>query len=1408
DPQQRLLMELSYEALDDAGQIKENISGTRTGVFIGISSNEYSQLQFDDTTVITSHSGTGSALSIAANRISYFFNLLGPSLAVDTACSSSLTAVHLACQSIRNGECSMALAGGVNIILSPANSIAFTKAGVLAPDGRCKTFDSRANGYVRGEGGGVVVLKKLSAALADGDPVHALLLGSAIGQDGRTNGLMAPSAESQEALLREAYKSAGISPNSIQYIETHGTGTLLGDSMEAKALGVVLGADRINGPCLVGSVKTNIGHLEAAAGIAGLIKVILSIKHKTIPKSLHYLSPNPHIPFQELNLKVNSGLSEWTSGAEAAIAGVSSFGFGGTNVHLIVSEARNAKGDIHNQDAEDIGCNLLPLSAGSPEALRSVAHSFLKLLAPESEIAAIDICHAAGLRRSQFNYRLAVTGNSRDELFFSLQSFIQGEQDANLFSGNSFQQRHPKLVFVFSGQGGQWFGMGRDLLKQEAVFYKEIEQIDLIIQGKLGWSLMDELSAEETSSRLKEIDIVQPVLFAIQVALVKLFESWGIKPEAVAGHSMGEVAAAHVAGVLELEDAVQVVCGRSRVLKQLKGRGSMLATELSPSQANEIIKEYGEDITLAVINSQTSTVLSGNAETIKKVMDTLEKQNVFCKPVNVDVASHSPQIDTLRSDLQIALASLKPQPARLPIYSTVTGRLANDLNFDADYWIDNLRKPVHFSDCVNDLLKDGYTAFIEIGPHPVLLSSIQQSLNSRNSDTLLLPSMRRDEPGRKQLQKTLAALYTAGFSINWNKLYQRGANYVPLPLIPWNRQRYWIEKSTAGSRNKKPNSGHVHALLGERINLANAHSTFVWQTVFDEQLLQMLGDHKVDNETVFPAAGYIEMALQAANETGLHLTHELTDFVISKKMILHTGQAKSVQVIVGPDKNDSLTFGVYSSDNGKQDWALHASATFTQKQTAIDPVASDKTSTDRIRKNCKSDITAEQFYQALSLRGLQYGPSFRGIKQLWKNEREVLGLISLPASLQQDGDEYQIHPVLMDSCLQVLAAMQNNLFENDIYLPTGFKTIRFYAPPGRFLWSHVSLKNELTAGSDVINADIRLTDEDNRVVAELFGFRLQRTGRRIQKPVLNQESWLYKINWRPDSRKTATANTQHEKKHWLIFADGEGVAEQLANQLEKAGDSCHMVFYNEAITDLNDNEESALRELIEKHLLRAGSPLYGIIHLWSLSIPVQSAEFRCTSDAMRRPGCDSALLLVQTLARRMSVLPRLWFVTRGAQSVIPDEAIAVEQSALWGFAKVISLEFPELKCVRIDLDRAQSTAESIPHLVNQLFIDGDEDQLAFRSGTRYVPRLQPFTQAVLNAKPANRLRSDATYLITGGLGALGLKTAEWLVKMGARHLVLLGRNQPSPLAKKITDQLRQEGIEIVLARADVSDPDQ
>lgn len=1401
DPQQRLLMELSYEALDDAGQNKEDINGSKTGVFIGISINEYSQFQLGNPMKIASHSGTGSALSIAANRISYFLNLRGPSMAIDTACSSSLTAVHLACQSLRNGESKLALAGGVNMILSPAHSIAFTKAGVLSPDGKCKTFDASANGYVRGEGGGVVALKALSEAIADGDRIHAVIPGSAMTQDGRTNGMMAPSQESQENMLREAYHAAGIQSKDVQYVEAHGTGTLLGDSMEASALGSVVGLNRSDGPCAIGSVKTNFGHLEAAAGMAGLIKVILSIKNKTIPPSLHFKTPNPHIPFGELNLHVQNESKSWPSSSNPAIAGVSSFGFGGTNVHVVVRELEQTLEENNEViETKDSNFYVLPLSANNKENLHSLADNFQNLLSSDSTISTEDICFAAGKRRSQYDLRLAAIGTTRNELSESLSAFIAGEQDPNLIHSGVIAERQQKLAFVFSGQGGQWFGMGRELLQKEPTFHKSIERIDDIIRTNFGWSMMDVLRSDNPESGVNDIDKIQPIIFAIQIALAELWKSWGVRPDAVIGHSMGEVAASYVAGVLSLEDAIKVICVRSQLLTALQGQGSMLATELSPEQAKEVLKGYEDKISIAVINGPTSTVLSGDPVKMEEIMATLDGQDLFCKLVKVDVASHSPQIDQLRPEMLKVLEGIQPQKAKITIYSTVTGKRADDVKFDAAYWVDNLREPVLFSDAIGELLDSKYSSFIEMGPHPILLSSIQQSIQSHHPEISLLPSLRREEGEQEVILRSLGSLYNEGFSIAWDKLYDSPGNHVQLPTITWNRQRYWLETKTAGATKNWQTSSNSHPLLGDRISLANSPDTFIWQMSIDDAVMHLLADHRIGDDIIFPAAGYIELAIQAAKETGLSKSHTFSDFNFKENMILEDGKSKSIQVVLAPDENDGLIFGVYSQNNAEEKWVHNASATFNKADTSSD--ASACISLDEIKQHSTGQTKATEFYQSLQKRGIDYGPAFSGVEQIWSNETESLGRIRLPESLKFDSDQYQIHPALLDACLQVLAATNRASNNPGLYIPAGCKQIRFFSQPEEIVWSHVTLSPENSPGQDSMEADVRIFGEDNKIIAELIGLRLHRTNRRISNEPAEKDIWQYKLAWQVNNDLIATPKISGEKRNWIIFSDDKGVGEALMSKLEAADDNCQLLHSNDLLKKLDNG--ITIQQIIEDLLNETPTPIHGIIHLWSLSLPTQSSD---VSNTMNSLGCYSVLHLIQALEQRITGSPKLWLVTKGAQSINTDMPVAIEQSPILGLGKVISLELPELKCVRLDLDAQHTNLESADLLFRQISSDSQEDQISFRARDRYVQRLVP-----VKPKPYRTnvvpIRDNSTYLITGGLGGLGLVTAKWMAQRGAKHLVLMGRSEPSTFAYQVIEEIKELGVEVHVGQADVSDQTQ
>ncbi|HTY32522.1 SDR family NAD(P)-dependent oxidoreductase [Mycobacterium sp.] len=789
DPQQRLILEVAWEALEDAGQVPERLAGSDTGVFVGISTTDYANLRAGQFQLVDAYTGTGNALSIAANRLSYFYDFHGPSMAIDTACSSSLVAVHLACRSLRDGECSLALAGGVNVILSPALMINFTKAKLMAPDGRSKTFDAGADGYVRGEGAGIVVLKPLSRALADNDPIYAVIRGTATNQDGRTNGLIAPSRQSQEAVLAAAYRRAGLSPGTAQYVEAHGTGTFLGDAIEANALGTILADGRPPGsPCLIGSVKTNIGHLEAAAGVAGLIKVALALKHKAIPPSLNFVEPNPEIPFDSLPVRVAQTLTPWPENGGRAVASVSSFGMGGTNAHAVLTEAPQVRPAVAEPGPAPDRAELLPLSARSPEALAALADRYESVLG--SGVGLADLCYTAGAHRGHLEHRLSVVADSPAAMSESLTAYRQGQSRPGISVGQCRPGQRPNVVFVFPGQGSQWQGMGQRLQAEEPVFREALAACERAIQPYLGSSVLEALAKDE---ELTDIGLIQPAIFAIQVALAALWRSWGAEPTAVVGHSMGEVAAAHVAGALSLEDAARVICTRALMLRTVRGRGTMMAAELSLAEAEELIAGREREVAIAASNSHRSTVLSGDQTVLAELMAELQQRERFCRWVDVDVAAHSPQMDALVPALRAGLAGLRASAPAIPIYSTVTGDLLTDRLSDADYWAQNLRSSVHFSPALRRLLDGGHDAVVEISPHPVLLTSIREDAEDVRRRCTALPSMRRDAGGRATALASLGTLYTLGQPIAWERLYPAGSHFVAAPTYPWQRVHSWMD---------------------------------------------------------------------------------------------------------------------------------------------------------------------------------------------------------------------------------------------------------------------------------------------------------------------------------------------------------------------------------------------------------------------------------------------------------------------------------------------------------------------------------------------------------------------------------------------------------------------------------------
>jgi myxalamid-type polyketide synthase MxaE and MxaD len=788
DPQQRLLLKIAWEALEDAGQPIDDLAGTDTGVFVGLWLNDYEARLFGATPETEFYMTTGTGRYAASGRISYCFGLEGPSLTIDTACSSSLVAVHLACQSLRTGDCSMAIAGGANIILQPHVTVAYSQSRMMAPDGRCKFGDAQADGYVRSEGAGVVVLKPLKKAITDRNPIYAVIRGSAITNDGKSSGsLGTPSRSGQERLLRRAYENAGLSPGSVQYVESHGTGTSAGDPVELGALGTVLATGRTS-PCLVGSVKTNLGHTEGAAGLAGLIKVALSLHYRAIPPSLHYQQPNPNIPWAELPLNVVRELTAWPSEPGAGIGSVSAFGIAGTNAHVVLGEAPqpNSKTatDGHSRAV------LLPISARSWKSARNLAGAYASWLG-SGQVSLRDVTYTASRRRSHHACRLAVVGETTSELKQQLETWLASEAGTEGMIGQ-------KIVFVFPGQGSQWLGMGRELMQREPVFRETLAQCDSALRPFVDWSLLEQLQSDETSPsyHLSEIDCIQPTLLAIEIALAELWRSWGIKADAVIGHSMGEVAAAFIAGALTLDDAMRVISCRSKLLRRTSGQGAMAIVELSTEETEAVLTGLQDRLSIAVSNSPTSTVISGNPAAIEQVLQNLEERGVFCRPVRVDVASHSPQMDQLQPELLAALSDVLPTKAAIPIYSTCQARILNGTECDARYWADNLRRPVLFSQMTQKLLAADYGVFIEMSPHPVLLPAIEQGFQHSSRAGAAIPSLRRKEPEQQTILTSLGKLYELGYSPDWEQLNPAG-DFVKLPRYSWDEERFWCDSNPA-----------------------------------------------------------------------------------------------------------------------------------------------------------------------------------------------------------------------------------------------------------------------------------------------------------------------------------------------------------------------------------------------------------------------------------------------------------------------------------------------------------------------------------------------------------------------------------------------------------------------------------
>jgi acyl transferase domain-containing protein/NADPH:quinone reductase-like Zn-dependent oxidoreductase/SAM-dependent methyltransferase/acyl carrier protein len=1118
DPQQRLLLEVSWEALEDAGQSPAGLAHTRTGVYLGVCSNDYAQLLLEagDPALVDMYYASGIAHSIASGRVSYVLGLQGPSLSVDTACSSSLVAIHLACQGLRNRECRLALAGGVNVILSPEIFSALSRARMLAADGKCKTFDAAADGFVRSEGCGIVVLKRLEDALGDGDRILALIRGSAVNQDGPSSGLTAPNGPAQESVIRDALVNAAVNPQDVSYIEAHGTGTSLGDPIEIQALGSVFGPGReASSPLLIGSVKTNIGHLEAAAGVSGLIKVLLSLQHQEIPQHLHLHSASPHIPWDRLAVKVTSERAPWTPLHGKRIAGVSSFGFSGTNAHVVLEESPVAPLKTSTRERP---LHLLTLSARTEAALNALIEQYAGRMESDESVGLADVCHTANVGRTQLAHRFALTVADTVTAAGKLRESRSGQQVPGVVRGNCDEIEHPKIAFLFTGQGSQYAGMGRRLYETSPTFASALDRCDAALRLPLGRSLLDVLYPRDgIFSPLDETQFTQPALFAIEYALSELWISWGVRPAFVLGHSVGEYVAACVAGVFSVEDGLGLIAERGRLM-QAQPLGGRMAAILAPIEmVKEALIPSAGRVSIAALNGPRQTVISGSSEDVNSLLTQFSAAGIRFQELTVSHAFHSRLMNPVLEPFEQAAGKVAFRAPRLRLVSNLTGQVASSAQIaQPAYWRRHLREPVQFSASMQTLADAGCTAFVEIGPNPVLLGLGRGCIEAEGA--LWLGSLRAGREDWAELLAGLSQLYARGLKVDWagfDRDYPR--HKVSLPTYPFQRERYFVDRKIR--RAAEPDAQHaLHPLAGRFIE-----SPSLKETVFESRISvashPFLGDHRIFGRIIFPATGFLE-SVSAAARLGLGGGNWIIEnMVIGGALAFDETETRRLQIVLSQIENRSAYFQVFSAEAigspPESPWRLHVSGSL---HTVPDEESPTQFDLEAFRRTAH-ELSAESFYTDFERRGLNFGSRFRAVTRIWTRDGQALGLIEPPVSLAKEPAEYSIHPALLDACLQVVAGAV--IFESEteppLFMPLGIDSFRIFRPAKGKLWSMATVVVPSEDRSATIKADIQVIDDHGLPIAELRGMSFNRVNReKLERAVRRTvDDWLYEILWKP-----------------------------------------------------------------------------------------------------------------------------------------------------------------------------------------------------------------------------------------------------------------------------------------------------
>ncbi|MEU0839173.1 SDR family NAD(P)-dependent oxidoreductase [Streptomyces sp. NPDC005962] len=1375
DPQQRLLLETSWEAFERAGIDPATVRGSRTGVYTGVMYNDYGTLLHRAPEGLEGYMGTASSGSVASGRVSYTFGLEGPAVTVDTACSSSLVTLHMAVQALRNGECSLALAGGVTVMATPGTFVAFSKQRGLATDGRCKPFAGAADGTAWGEGVGMLLVERLSDARKNGHPVLAVVRGSAINQDGASNGLTAPNGPSQQRVIRQALANARLSAAEIDAVEAHGTGTTLGDPIEAQALLATYGQERTEDePLWLGSVKSNFGHTQAAAGVAGIIKMVKAIEHGVLPRTLHVDEPSPHVDWSMGAVSLLTEEHTWPETGRPRRAAVSSFGISGTNAHTIIEQApesRETAAEAAEPSLEAPGVLPWPLSARGEAGLRAQAAKLLAHLAAEPGLRPADVGYSLATTRAAFDQRAVLVGTDRDDFVRALTALAQGEAPVQGIGTSD------KTAFVFPGQGSQWAGMAVELMDAAPAFAARVHECAAALAEFTDWSLVDVLRGAEGAPSLERVDVVQPVLFSVMVSLSELWRSFGVAPSAVVGHSQGEIAAACVAGILTLQDAARVVALRSQAIgRVLAGKGGMVSVALPVSDVRERIARWGEErVSVAAVNGPSSVVVSGEPTALDELLASCEADEVRARRVPVDYASHSAQVELLRDELLTLLAPVQPQTAQVPFLSTVTGEWVEGPELDAEYWFTNLRRTVELEGAVRRLLDEGFGAFIESSAHPVLAMGVQETAEDAGLDAAAIGSLRRDEGGLKRFWASVGEAWSRGVSVDWDAVFQgTGARRTELPTYAFQHERYWIDVPvTVGDVTSAGLGSADHPLLGAAVELPDFEG-FLFTGRLSLESHPWLADHAVMGSVLLPGTAFVELAVRAGEQVGCDLVEELT---LEAPLILPERGGMQLQIAVGAqDDSGRRTLALHSRpDEGGDEapWVRHATGVLVESAPSSAPTFElsvwPPAGTERIE--------IDGLYEGLAEAGFGYGPAFQGVRAAWRGDGEVYAEVALPEGVEPGADLFGLHPALLDAVLHAIAL--GDLTENldGVGLPFAWTGVRFHS-----------------VGADSVR--VRLSSAGNGTVAfqlaDVTGAPVASVERLVLRTVSPEQlggdraggdaaDALFRVDWIPVPASSGKPSDGR------VAVVGEGV--DVPGLGVEAGTYPDLAALAEEI----GSGATAPDHVVVSALAASGEN----------SSPVATAH---------EIAVHALTLLQRWLAEDRFADSRLVVLTQGAVATATDDpATSLAQTTVTGLIRSAQSENPG-RVILVDLDGHPDSLTAFPAA-----LESDEQELAVRQGAVKAPRLARATAPAAATAPDSAdgqeipasFGSDGTVLITGAGGMLGNLFARHLVtERGVRRLLLVSRRgDQAPGAAELTAELAELGAEARWVACDVADRD-